>query len=244
MKCAASIDEIELNAFSLLDAAHKAENADAIELIRKGRVLYPIQYDGFLAFVPSKFIGYARNSVEKHMRKKAGLDGKETNVAVSRILGKPAADEYVENCFKEYCRSLGVTAANHKHRFWKVETVKRFIAPPGSAANDIALNEIGNSDPEYRKRMSRHYERDAKVRQIVLQRAEGVCEECGQPGFLKLDGKRYLETHHIISLSEEGADQPHNVIALCANDHRRAHFASDWQELQEKFLIKIEKYRA
>jgi 5-methylcytosine-specific restriction protein A len=33
-----------------------------------------------------------------------------------------------------------------------------------------------------------------------------------------------LETHHIIPLSEEGEDIEENVIALCPNDHRRAHF--------------------
>lgn len=112
-----------------------------------------------------------------------------------------------------------------------------------TAINDIDQDSVGNEDPEYRKRMSGSYVRDAKVREIVLKRANGICEECEQPGFLKLDGKRYLETHHVISLSEQGPDKPHNVIALCANDHRRAHYAKNWAELQEKFLDKLSKYK-
>jgi 5-methylcytosine-specific restriction enzyme A len=111
-----------------------------------------------------------------------------------------------------------------------------------TAINDIGLDEIVNSDPEYQKRMSGSYVRDTKVRALVLKRARGFCEECGEPGFLKSDGKRYLETHHVISLSEQGADTPHNVIALCATDHRRAHFAENWAELQDRFLAKIRKY--
>jgi 5-methylcytosine-specific restriction enzyme A len=112
-----------------------------------------------------------------------------------------------------------------------------------TAINDINQDDIGNSDPEYRKRMAGSYVRDAKIRDLVLKRSKGICEECNQPGFLKADGKRYLETHHVISLSEEGADKLHNVIALCANDHRRAHFGADWVELQDKFLTKLSKYK-
>ena len=112
-----------------------------------------------------------------------------------------------------------------------------------TAINDIDQDTVGNDDPEYRKRMSGSYVRDAKVREQVLTRANGVCEECNAPGFLKKDGKPYLETHHVISLSEQGPDKPHNVIALCANDHRRAHFGQDWKEMQDRFLEKLSKYR-
>lgn len=112
-----------------------------------------------------------------------------------------------------------------------------------TAINDIGEDCVGNNDPEYRKRMAGSYVRDAKVRELVLKRAAGICEECSEPGFMKPDGKRYLETHHVISLSEQGADKPHNVIALCANDHRRAHFGADWAELQDKFLATLSKYK-
>jgi 5-methylcytosine-specific restriction enzyme A len=112
-----------------------------------------------------------------------------------------------------------------------------------NAANDINPLDTGNDDPEYRTRMAGSYERDARVRGQVLKRAKGVCEECNQTGFIKPDGKPYLETHHVISLSEQGPDRPHNVIALCATDHRRAHYAENWKELQDKFLAKLSKYR-
>ncbi len=112
-----------------------------------------------------------------------------------------------------------------------------------SAIDDIIADQIGNDDPEYRKRMSGSYVRDARVREQVLKRANGSCEECERSGFLKRDGKPYLETHHVISLSEQGADKPHNVIALCANDHRRAHYAKNWAELQDRFLAKLIKYK-
>jgi len=112
-----------------------------------------------------------------------------------------------------------------------------------TAINDIDADGASNEHPEYKRRMAGSYTRSQKIRNAVIERANGRCEECGMLGFLKPDGSRFLETHHIISLSEQGSDQMHNVIALCPNDHRRAHFGKDWLELQESFLAKLTIYR-
>jgi len=56
---------------------------------------------------------------------------------------------------------------------------------------------------------------------------------------LKPDGKRYLETHHIIALAAEGADRVTNVIGLCPNDHREAHFGERRQTLEEQMIAKL-----
>lgn len=78
--------------------------------------------------------------------------------------------------------------------------------------------------------------RDPNVRRLVLNRSEGVCELTGGPGFLMANGRRYLETHHIIPLSEGGADAVENVIALSADAHRQAHFGANRDELRERCL--------
>lgn len=70
-------------------------------------------------------------------------------------------------------------------------------------------------------------DRSAAVRARVLQRARGVCELCGEPGFVTAAGSIYLETHHVIPLSLDGPDHESNVVALCPNHHRRAHFGTD-----------------
>lgn len=78
--------------------------------------------------------------------------------------------------------------------------------------------------------------RDPNVRRLVLNRSEGACELTGVPGFLMANGRRYLETHHIIPLSEGGADAVENVIALSADAHRQAHFGVNRDELRERCL--------
>jgi 5-methylcytosine-specific restriction protein A len=50
------------------------------------------------------------------------------------------------------------------------------------------------------------------------------------------NGGVYLETHHIIPLSEGGPDTFENVIALTADAHRQAHFGVDRDELRARCL--------
>lgn len=69
----------------------------------------------------------------------------------------------------------------------------------------------------------------------ALLRANGACEHCGEAGFVLKDGSIYLETHHIVSLAAGGADLVNNVIALCPNHHREAHYGADAQHLLRKF---------
>lgn len=85
------------------------------------------------------------------------------------------------------------------------------------------------------------YIRSDEVRRQVLQRARGVCELCGQSGFLTATGKIYLETHHVVPLSEDGVDHASNVVALCPNDHRRAHHGAERSELRGRLLAVTEK---
>ena len=75
-------------------------------------------------------------------------------------------------------------------------------------------------------------ERSAAVRQTVLRRAKGICELCGERGFFTSSGSIYLETHHVISLADDGPDHEANVVAICPQDHRRAHFAADRDEIR------------
>ncbi|MEI6290073.1 MAG: HNH endonuclease signature motif containing protein [Chloroflexota bacterium] len=68
------------------------------------------------------------------------------------------------------------------------------------------------------------FSRSSDVRRLVLLRAKGKCEYCGAEGFKLQNGKIFLETHHIIPLSEKGPDDFKNVAAFCPNHHREAHY--------------------
>lgn len=48
------------------------------------------------------------------------------------------------------------------------------------------------------------YPRSREVREQALLRAKGHCEYCGAKGFITKAGSIYLESHHIVPLSEGG----------------------------------------
>ncbi|WP_218018026.1 HNH endonuclease [Sphingomonas azotifigens] len=128
-----------------------------------------------------------------------------------------------------FARELGLEIVTYADDFLNVNR---------SAIDDIdefSGVEIPNRVPHSGER----FVRDPKIRLQVLRRAAGKCEYCGAFGFKTKSGRIYLETHHIISLARQGCDSLANVIALCANDHRRAHFGDDWEHLEAEFKKKL-----
>lgn len=84
--------------------------------------------------------------------------------------------------------------------------------------------------------------RSKAIREYVLARSDGRCENCGiEAPFFTASGQPYLEAHHIHKLSDGGLDHPASVAALCPNCHRRAHFGADSAELNDFLTKKIRK---
>jgi predicted restriction endonuclease len=102
-----------------------------------------------------------------------------------------------------------------------------------------AIDDLGTDTPDRSLSRKWSYTRDKKVRDAVRRRAKGKCEFCGKPGFMGQNGKLYLETHHVIALANEGADRLTNVIALCPNDHREAHFGKRCAAIEDEMIQKL-----
>jgi 5-methylcytosine-specific restriction enzyme A len=83
------------------------------------------------------------------------------------------------------------------------------------------------------------YERNPEIRNAVLRRAAGCCEYCGANGFEAVGGSIYLETHHVVPLSEKGSDSTGNVVALCPEHHRQAHYGKDRELIQQVLLDRL-----
>ena len=75
-----------------------------------------------------------------------------------------------------------------------------------------------------RQVQSKMYMRDPYVSEFAKRRAAGHCQLCRSAApFLDKSGKPYLETHHIVWLSQGGADTIENTVVLCPNCHRKMH---------------------
>lgn len=89
-----------------------------------------------------------------------------------------------------------------------------------------------------RKTVSTTYIRDPYIARYARLRANGKCQLCGQSApFIDLNGDPYLESHHIVWLSRDGADTIENTIGLCPNCHRKMHVLD--LEVDKKKLIAI-----
>jgi 5-methylcytosine-specific restriction enzyme A len=104
-----------------------------------------------------------------------------------------------------------------------------------NAIDDLGDAPDGNEFPDRAKIVTRVIKRDNKVRQYVLRRAKGKCEYCDVRGFPTVNGGFYIETHHIIALGNSGRDTVDNVIALCPQHHRQAHYGKDAESLESEF---------
>ena len=115
--------------------------------------------------------------------------------------------------------------------------LKRGI-PPGQVIDQFTLD--SENATERRQTIVESFVRSPEVRARVLTRSGGRCESCNASGFLLPDGRRFLETHHIIPLSEDGPDIDANVIAICPNEHREAHYGKRAADLQNGFKTIVE----
>ncbi|UIP06005.1 HNH endonuclease [Erythrobacter sp. SDW2] len=233
-----NLRDLERNAYYLAEIIESDNDlsSDAALLIRKGRAFFPFQFQGKLAFCPSKFVGYRNNDLLKHLDIRGSRDGKDTNREINRIIGSGYVEDaalHVE--LEAYARRIGVTLENHKHRFWITESAKRAAANGQSAIDDLPDDNLGSERPARRKSSGTYFIRNENVRNAVRHRANGRCEYCGKRGFETEGRGRYVEAHHIISLSKQGPDTLKNVIALCPNHHREAHFGSNRIKLEREF---------
>jgi len=74
--------------------------------------------------------------------------------------------------------------------------------------------------------------RSSGLRLQALKRSRGICEYCGEPGFLTSKGTLFAEVHHIQPLCEDGLDTLANLVVLCPNDHRRAHHSTESDKMR------------
>jgi len=119
----------------------------------------------------------------------------------------------------------------------------RSDATPAAKASFADQHSIGTDGSNGKQIVvTEAYLRSRAVRDAALSRAEGVCEFCNEPGFLTPDARVYLETHHVVPLSERGPDEVWNVAAICPNDHREAHYGERAKAIREELLIMLESH--
>ncbi len=79
---------------------------------------------------------------------------------------------------------------------------------------------------------------NAQLRHYLIHRSNGHCELCHEPApFQTEEGTPYLEVHHIVPLAMGGDPEPSNMVALCANCHRRVELAPDADSVNKQLSM-------
>lgn len=96
-----------------------------------------------------------------------------------------------------------------------------------------ALNKAPLTSSAKEKREVAYYRSEA-LKIYVIVRSRGLCEGCGSEAPFQTKKEPFLECHHVHRLADGGPDHPINVVALCPNCHRRAHYAKDSVDFNNK----------
>ncbi len=121
-----SRNQLEANVECFQDGISSGSTS-ACDLLRRGRCFVPYFYDDRLHFAPSRFLGYANNSVENHTQH-PGKDGRKTNNAINKVVGRPPIeDEALKVEYKRQCHDLDVEPDGVPKKFWITAQASEFV---------------------------------------------------------------------------------------------------------------------
>jgi len=115
------------------------------------------------------------------------------------------------------------------------------IELPHLKAHIARFNDVyRNATPRKRITLSNQIARPNAITDYLKQIQNYTCQICGELGFLQTNGKRYVETHHIIELHKfiPGSYCSDNVVVVCANCHKKLHYARvEYLEVNERRIV-------
>lgn len=102
--------------------------AEARGLVQRGRCFVVSDNDGILQFSPSRYIGYKNNTLRTHLSPSANIDGRETDIQISRVLKIVKRDNPVaESAYQQMCLNLGLTPPKNKRTFWVLPEAEKLL---------------------------------------------------------------------------------------------------------------------
>jgi 5-methylcytosine-specific restriction protein A len=166
---------------------------------------------------------------------------------IVRLVGKPYQEEQKDddgNLRKVWMFPLSVVGSavsvSAKDLDSYEKTQERKAKSLTAAELEVKAKERSSKKAAHRTVTSDTYVRDSYVAEYAKVRAKGICQLCGKTApFTDKDGKPYLESHHVIWLSEGGEDSVTNTVALCPNCHRKMHVVND--PMDKALLLKKAK---
>src|SRR5690606_5412634 len=83
---------------------------------------------------PSRFAGYATNTLARH-RRAARINGGTTDAAITRVLGERSTHGAADRAYRRLCGSFGLEPARRERRYWVLPAAPVDV-PGASSAPD------------------------------------------------------------------------------------------------------------
>lgn len=138
---------------------------------------------------------------------------------------------------------------------WISESMSNYAYNTGIFSNEFKEGKTLDSDeliqkldlkyrntPEFKETVVELIQRPSLLSSAVKEKYGYKCMICGYPGFLKKDGEKYAEVHHMIELNKKAPEtlQSWNLLVVCPLCHKKLHYAdvkSDFLDPGWKIVI-------
>ena len=228
-----NLDRVE----GYLTGASESDYRAMANFISHGRVFVTYIVNGQYHFAPSRFVGYAGNTLVEHKDDRG--HGWDTNDAISTVLcSKNRFDPTLEDAYLKYCDILGERRYGYHRSYWLLDE------DLGDQLNSEIFRE-----GVYQLRTHLVRERNRKVVQIAKQQFKDshcgklFCEICGFDFYEKYGklGEGFIEAHHKVELSKTDGEyeiKPSDFLMVCSNCHSMLHVGSGVSDLELKKCLR------
>jgi|SRR5665647_710872 len=130
---------------------------------------------------------------------------------------------------------------------WISESVSTYVSDTGIFSNEFKEGRILDYD-ELIQKLDLKYKNTLQFKETIIELIQRPsllsnaikekygykCMICGYPGFLKKDGEKYAEVHHMIELNKKSPEtlQSWNLLVVCPLCHKKLHYA----DVKSEFL--------
>lgn len=201
-----------------------------IERLKLGRNFVYGIIDNEYIFCPSRVVGYANFTAEKHI-KFPYKNGSKTTPRINEILGDHDVKNLIESKYLKLCKSLGIYPTEKTRTYWSAGKIDRSYA----ITNHIENTEFPDKKDEYHEGLLKRvylnrYERDLKARAACINKFGHTCSVCGfnfQSVYGNI-GKDFIHVHHIKPIAKRGGrkhavNPKTDLQPVCPNCHAMLH---------------------
>lgn len=223
------VEDIRSNLMTVRDyltSQNDEELVFARERLRLGSNLVAAVVEGDVVFGPSRVVGYKGITLKRHreLGQLNMLDGKQTDPAISRLLGNfirsgDSGWDEIESLFHKLCDQVGVAPGNKRRKFWAV----------GELTADLEASKQMYKEGALAFFVSSRFERSAAARKACIDTHGVSCIVCGF-NFEQVfgeHGKGFIHVHHLRPLYKADADYKTDpkmdLVPVCPNCHYMLH---------------------